>query len=64
MFFVLEIVDLLLGTILGVLVMLITPNCGAMMKGHLLINDAVHHIGEQTVTIKIRSCLSVSSGQA
>ena len=49
---VLEIADLLLVAILGVLVMLITPNCGAKMKGHLLVDDAVHRIGEGAVPVK------------
>ena len=49
---VLEIVDPLLVAILGILVMLIMPNCSAKMKGHLLVDDAVHRIGEGAVPVK------------
>ena len=52
MFFVLEIVDPLLVAILGILVMLIMPNYGAKMKGHLLVDDAVHRISEGAVPVK------------
>ena len=55
---VLEIADPLLVAILGILVMLIMPNCGAKMKGHLLIDDVVHRIGEGAVPVKdtVLSC--------